>query len=139
MKRFIQLGIIVTGVFLFSLQGLADGQYEIVLKSGRVIATDGYYEEGEKIYYIKYGSNIGVRKADVREIKEIRDDKENYDTVEMSPCTKKCGNQYKKCLNTDDKPNVQVLAKYKKDGSVASRDGSACQMLYDDCIRVCGE
>ncbi len=140
MKRFLQITIILTGIFLFSFQALAEGKYEIVLKSGRTIMTTGYYEEGDKIYYIKYGSSIGVNKDDVDEIKEVQDvETEKYDTVKMSPCTKKCGQGYKRCLNTDDNPRVQIQAKKIKDGQIVGRDGTACQLLYDDCIRVCNE
>ncbi len=137
MKNYLQIALIITGVLLIPLQALAEKQYEITLKSGRTITTTGYYEEGDTLYYIKYGTSVGVKKDNVSEIKEIVENKETYDTVEMNPCTEKCGKTYRGCLNTDDNPRVQVLAKVRKDGRIAGRDQTACQLLYDDCLRMC--
>ena len=45
--------------------------YEIILKDGRSIKTETCWEDGDKIFYKKYGSTIGFSKSKIKEVKEI--------------------------------------------------------------------
>jgi hypothetical protein len=65
----------VFGLFLFLgvlfLPFGAFSEYEILLKSGSTIKTDSYYEEGNKIKYLRYGNYIGIGKDNVDKIREV--------------------------------------------------------------------
>ncbi len=48
--------------------------YEIVLKNGSSIEVSEYYEEGDKLFYQKFGGTMGIEKSKIKEIKKVKRD-----------------------------------------------------------------
>ena len=72
MNRLNKATVFVAFLLLTLLSGttFAETQYHIRLKNGGIITTPYYYEEGQFLYYQKYGSTIGINKWEVINIEE---------------------------------------------------------------------
>ena len=90
MKPMIKMVVSVIAIIIFftssalsenKVDSSAVIEYEIILKDGTSIKTETCWEDGDKIFYTKYGSTIGLSKSKIKEVKEIEADS-NVETIQ---------------------------------------------------------
>jgi hypothetical protein len=64
-------------LLVFVTTCLTDQTYTITLKTGSIIKTDVYNEDGDMLYYQKYGTMIGIKKSTVDSIDSNDPEKES--------------------------------------------------------------
>ena len=90
----------------------ANIEYEIILKDGRSIKAKTCWEEGDILFYSKYGSTISLSKTIIEKVKKIKSDSDaqsgqDIDNKNNYTCTKTHCPQERRCF--DEKISLNTV------------------------------
>jgi len=114
---------------------------EVHMKNGNVIRADRVWEEGDHVYYQKWGATIGLEKNEVeRIITELQtdqgDDNSKVTSTGTSPQVNKNSSKFR---NSNIKTRAQCKEKCKEDLKSSAQDDSAWREFYICYYGYCEE